>query len=117
MKKFKTVDAYIKSAPEEIQSKLWKIRDLIMNIAPEAKEIMSYGMPYYSYKGRLAYFGYFKDHVSFFAMNGVNDDFKSEVEKYRTGKATLQFDLNKPLPLTLIKKLLKATKAKNENKK
>lgn len=88
-----------------------------MAVAPEAKEIMSYGMPYYSYKGRFAYFGYFKDHISFFAMNGVNDDFASKVEKYRTGKATLQFELDKSLPLSLIKKLLKATKIKNENKK
>lgn len=116
MKKFRTVEEYIESAPEEIQPKLHQIRTLIRAVAPEAHEIMSYGMPYYSYHGRFAYFGYFKDHISFFAMNGVADNYKLEVEEYRTGKATLRFDLDRPLPLGLIKKLLKATKVKNEGK-
>lgn len=116
MKKVKNIEDYIDSAPENVKSKLLDIKRLIKKIVPEAEEKISYDMPYFSYKGRLAYFAYFKDHISFFAMNGVLEDYEKEVKKYKTGKATLRFDLNEDLPLKLIKKLVSATYKKNKAK-
>ncbi len=74
-------------------------------------------MPYYGYKGRLAYFAYFKDHLSLFVMHGVLDDYKNEVKDLRTGAATLRFALDQRLPVPLITKLIKATVKKNEEAK
>ncbi len=115
MKKAKDVDEYIANAPKEVQGKLKELRGAIKSVAPEATEKISYGMPNYgSYKRGWASFAYFRDHFSLFITPGVLDDFKSETETIRTGKATLRFSLDKKLPLALIKKLVKATIRKNE---
>ena len=114
MKHTGNVDEYIENAPNEVQKKLKEIRVVIKSVAPEAKEKISYGMPYYGYKGRLAYFAYFKNHIGLYVMHGVLDDFKDEVKDLRFGKATIRFDLDKKLPIALIKKLIKATVKKNE---
>ncbi len=117
MKKAKDVDEYIAGAPEELQGKLRELRKVIKSVAPKAEEKISYGMPYYGYLGRLAYFAYFKDHLSFFVMHGVLADFEKEVKDYKTGAATLRFSLDQKVPVALIKKLVKATVKKNEERK
>ncbi len=66
MKTAKNVDEYIANAPEELQSKLKQLRKVIKDSAPEALEKISYGMPYYGYKGRLAYFAYAKEHIGLY---------------------------------------------------
>lgn len=109
MKPVKNVDAYISQAPREVQEKLRELRTTIKSIAPEAVERISYGMPNYgSYKEGWVSFAYFKDHFSLFVTPGVLDDLKDEVKDFRTGKATLRFPLDKKLPISLIKKLVKA---------
>lgn len=117
MKRAKDVDEYIANAPEEVQGKLRELREIIKSSVPDAIEKISYGMPYYGYKGRLAYFAYFKDHLSLFVMHGVLDDYKNEVKDLRTGAATLRFALDQRLPVPLITKLIKATVKKNEEAK
>ncbi len=114
MKKAKDVGEYIANAPRDIQGKLKELRKTIKTVAPKAGEKISYGMPYYGYKGRLAYFAYFKNHIGFYVMHGVLDDFKDEVKDLRTGGATLRLSLDQKLPVSLIKKLIKATVKKNE---
>lgn len=116
MSKIESVDEYIKKAPKEIAEKLSEIRSVIKKTVPDAEEKISYGMPYYSYHGRLAYFAYFKNHISFYAMNGALLEYQKEVEKYKTGRATLQFDLDKKIPLGLLRKLVQFTKLKNSGK-
>lgn len=111
------VDAYIAAAPKESQNKLRKIRKTIKSVAPKAEEKFSYGMPYYSYKGRLAYFAAFKDHVSLFAMPPIVGAGRAELKKYQTGKSTLRFPLDEKLPLTLIRKLVRAGVKRNEARK
>jgi uncharacterized protein YdhG (YjbR/CyaY superfamily) len=113
----KTVAEYIAFAPPEIQAKLKEIRKAIKEVAPEAEEKLSYGMPYYGYKGRFAYFAYAKKHVGLYVMPPVVADHKKELEGYETATATVRFPLDEPLPLPLIKKLLKAGKANNDAKK
>jgi uncharacterized protein YdhG (YjbR/CyaY superfamily) len=114
--KAKNVDAYISAAPKQVQGKLRQIRKIVKSAAPEAEEKISYGMPYYSYKGRLAYFAAFKDHVSLFAMPPVVGELREELRKYQTGKSTIQFPLDQKLPLSLIRMLIEAGVKKNEMK-
>ncbi len=64
--KLRSVDAYIAAAPKEAQSKLRELRAAIRETAPTAEERISYGMPYYAYKGRLAYFAAFKKHIGLY---------------------------------------------------
>lgn len=116
MKKAKTVDEYIDSAPKEVQGKLKEIRSAIKETAPDAQEKLSYGMPYYGYKGRLAYFAHAKDHVGLYVPPPVIQDFKKELESYSMATATVRFPLNKKLPIALIKKLVKARININEAK-
>ena len=108
MKHAKDVDEYIANAPKEIQGKLKEMRDAIKKTAPDALEKISYGMPYYGYKGRLAYFAYYKHHIGLYLTPPVIEDHKTELKGYVTAKATVQFPLDKKLPLALIKKLVKA---------
>src|SRR3989344_1554162 len=116
MKKLPTVSAYIASAPKETQAKLKQIRKIIKSVAPKAEERLSYGMPYYGYKGRLAYFAYAKSHVGLYVMPPTIQEHKKELKNYGTSKETVRFPLNKKLPVGLIKKLIKVGVKRNEKK-
>lgn len=116
MQKPKTVDEYLSRAPAEAKPFLHQIRKIIRSAAPSAQEKISYGMPFYSYKGRLVYFAHAKEHVGVYAMMAAMDALKSEVKPYRTSKATLRFPLDEKLPVALIKKLVKLQMKKNEEK-
>jgi uncharacterized protein YdhG (YjbR/CyaY superfamily) len=113
----KDVDSYIKAAPIESRDKLVQIRKIIKTTAPKADERISYGMPYYDYRGRLAYFAAFKEHVSLFVPTPVIEEHARELEGYKTAKATVRFPIDKPLPVALIKKLIKARIKKNNKGK
>ncbi len=114
MKKPKSVDEYIASAPEEFQGRLKEIRKAIKSVAPKAEEKISYAMPYYGYKGRLAYFSYFKNHIGLYLTPPITEMFKKELKDYETHMATIRFPHDKKLPLVLIKKLVKARVKLNE---
>ncbi len=106
MKKVENIDEYIASAPEDLRVKLQQIRQIVRELAPEATEKLSYGMPYYGLNGRLLYFAYFKGHISLFAMPAAVVKFEKELVGYKTSKGTIQFPLDKRLPLPLIKKIV-----------
>lgn len=111
------VDRYIANAPKEVQGKLQMLRSLISKNAPDAEEKLSYGMPYYGYKGRLAYFAYTKSHIGLYLMPPIVEDHKDELKKYETAKATIRFPLTEDLPVALIEKLLRVGVKNNETKK
>jgi uncharacterized protein YdhG (YjbR/CyaY superfamily) len=113
----KDVDAYIESAPEEVREKLKEIRAAIKKSAPTAVERISYGMPYYDYRGRLAYFAFAKAHIGLYIPPPVIDEHKNELADYDTAKATVRFPLDKKIPVTLIKKLIKTRIEKNNKRK
>jgi uncharacterized protein YdhG (YjbR/CyaY superfamily) len=113
----RSVDDYIASAPEEVQKKLKELRMLIKECAPQAEEKLSYSMPYYGYKGRLAYFAYTKSHIGLYVMPPTIDNFKEELKSYSTAKATIRFPLQEELPIALIKKLIIYGVKSNEAKK
>lgn len=117
-KAFKTVDAYIAGAPRILQGKLRELRLAIRKTAPAAKESVSYGMPYYSYKGRLVYFALAKTHIGLYIPPPILQDYQKELKGYSTSNsATLRFPLDGKLPVALVKKLVKARMKYNELKK
>ena len=113
----KDVDEYVARAPKEAQAKLKELRLAIREVAPIAAERISYGIPYYDYKGRLAYFRFTKTHVGLYIPPPIIEEYKNELADYETAKATIRFPLDKKLPITLIEKLVKARVKKNEDKK
>ncbi len=106
MEKPATVDEYIASFPPEIQRVLQEIRRTIRAAAPEAEEVISYQMPAFKQNGVLVYYAAFKDHVSLFPTGSGVEVFKDELAPYRTSKGTVQFPLDKPLPIDLIKRII-----------
>jgi len=80
MKCAKDVDEYIANAPEEVRGKLQGIRAVIKKAVPDAEERISYGMPYYGYQGRLAYFAYAKGHIGLYVPPPVIEEHKQELK-------------------------------------
>lgn len=117
MKKAKDVDEYIESAPLEVKGRLQEIRSIIKEVTPDALEKISYGMPYYGYKGRLAYFAYAKEHIGLYLTPPIIEEFKDELRYYSISTATIRFPLDEKLPIALIKKLVKARMKMNEEAK
>jgi uncharacterized protein YdhG (YjbR/CyaY superfamily) len=114
MKSWKNVDEYIAGAPKEARPKLEQVRAAIREVAPDATESISYGMPFYSYKGeqgfkgRLVYFGLLKGRIALYMRPQDFEGHMSEVAKYMTTKSALHFPLGETLPVPLIKKLVRA---------
>ena len=115
----KTVDDYLAALPEGQRSTLKKLRTTIKAVAPEAAESISYGIPSFKYKGRpLIHIGAAKHHCAIYGL--VPDAFKHELKQYDTSKGTIRFPADKPLPETLVRKLIKGTGrrgARKENKR
>jgi uncharacterized protein YdhG (YjbR/CyaY superfamily) len=110
-----TVDAYILAAPKEVQAKLREVRAAIKDVAPTAKESISYRIPFYDYKGRLAWFGLYKAHIGLYLRPPVIEEHKKELAKYVTTISAVHFPFDKKLPIPLIKKLVKTRMKKNES--
>ncbi|HCI82340.1 MAG TPA: hypothetical protein DHW02_21915 [Ktedonobacter sp.] len=114
MKSVNTVDDYIAQAPDEVRSRLQELRATIKAAAPDAQERMSYGMPFYEYKGRLVYFQLWKNHIGLYALASEAEEHRSELQGYVAEKGTLRFPLNEQLPLALIEKLVRAKVRRND---
>ena len=111
-----TVTGYIVAAPKQAQAMLKQLRAAIRSAAPQAQEKISYGMPYYGYQGRLAYFAAFRDHVSYFIIpsHSISQTFAHELKRYQTSKSTLRFPIGTKVPTALIKRIVKAQMKQNE---
>jgi uncharacterized protein YdhG (YjbR/CyaY superfamily) len=116
-KRPKDVDEYIARAPKEVQDKLRELRKAVREVAPTAVEHISYGMPYYDYKGRLAWFAIMKTHIGLYLRPPIIEKHKRELAAYKTTKSAIHFPLDKKLPIALMKKLVKARMKKNEAEK
>ncbi len=111
------VDSYIAIQPEKARVALEKLRQTIRAVAPEAEEVISYKMPAFRYQGRLVYFAAFKDHYSLFpASSSLIAKMKDDLKSYKTAAGTLQFSYGKPLPVALVKKIVKARIKENLRK-
>ena len=115
----KDVNKYIAAVPEPARGIAKKIRATILSVVPsDATEGISYGMPVFRHNGMLVYYSAFKNHCSLFPGSGRTIAlFKEELKSYYTSKGTLRFALDKPLPVALIKKIVKARLAENASKK
>lgn len=102
-----TVDEYITQSPKETAELLRKLQTIIQQEAPDALEVMSYGMPAYKFHGMLVYFAAHTKHVGLYPMPSALIKFEKELTSYVTSKSTIQFPFDKPLPVTLIRKILK----------
>ena len=110
----KTVDEYLARVPKEARVTLEKLRQTIRAAAPQAVEVISYQMPMFKHHGMLVGFAAFKDHCSLFPGSGVMEEYQDELKGYKTSKGTIRFTVDKPLPATLVKKLVKARIKHNE---
>jgi uncharacterized protein YdhG (YjbR/CyaY superfamily) len=112
------VDEYLAGVPEPARSTLEKIRAAIRSAAPPtATEVISYGVPAFKYKGILVWFAAFSNHCSLFPTASVIEAFKSELKGFQISKGTIQFLTDKPLPVALVKKMVRARVMQQENKK
>ncbi len=101
------VDEYIASFPQKAQKYLKQMRAIVIKAAPNAEEKLSYQMPYYKYHGRLVYFAAHTNHLGLYPMAAGIERFKKELADYTTGKGSVQFPFDKPLPVALITKIIK----------
>ena len=110
-----SVEDYLAALPEESRAALEKLRKTIKAAAPNATETIAYGMPAYRDHGRfLVSYAAYKDHCSLFpASQGVREALGEELTPYFTGKGTIRFHADKPLPTALVKKLVKVRLGEN----
>ncbi len=113
----KTVDEYIAVAAPNVKEHLIQLRIAVIQAAPEAQEGISYEMPVYKQNGVIVYFGGFTKHVSLFPGPEAIVKFKEELIDYKTSNGTIQFSINKKIPVTLVKKIVKFRLKENLAKK
>jgi uncharacterized protein YdhG (YjbR/CyaY superfamily) len=100
-----TIDEYINAAPKEAQEKLREIRDILKKVAPNATESLKWNTPVFEENRILFAYAAFKSHMNFMPTPSALEPFKEELAEYKTGKGTIQFPYDKPLPKTLIQKI------------
>ncbi|MEO5944627.1 MAG: DUF1801 domain-containing protein [Ferruginibacter sp.] len=101
------IDKYIKSFPKTTQILLQEVRTYILNAAPAAEEIISYKMPAYRQNGILVYFAGYANHIGFYPGAAAIKKFGKQISGYKNAKGSVQFPLDKPLPLALITSIVK----------
>jgi len=106
-KKSENIDGYIAAFPTAVQTQLKQIRSLVRAAAPEAQETIKYGMPTFTLSGNLVFFAAFKNHIGFYALPSGNAAFQKELSVYKTGKGSIQFPIDQPLPADLITRIVK----------
>jgi uncharacterized protein YdhG (YjbR/CyaY superfamily) len=101
------VDEYIAAFPRETASMLLQLRETIRAVAPDAEEAISYAMPAYKLNGMLVYFAGYAKHIGFYPGAGGIAVFKDELSAYKWAKGSVQFPLDRPLPIKLITRIVK----------
>lgn len=104
--KSKDIDDYISRFPAEIQKLLQIFRKTIHDAAPDAVEAISYQMPTFKLNGNLVHFAAFEKHIGFYPIPTGIEAFKAELSAYKTGKGSVQFPLDQPMPLDLIRRIV-----------
>jgi len=101
-----TIDAYIADCPKDVREKLELIRATIQKAAPEATEAIKYAIPTFVLHGNLVHFAAFKNHIGFYPAPTGLEAFKEALSVYKTGKGSVQFPLDQPMPLDLITRIV-----------
>ena len=103
---FTTIDEYIAGFPPDVQAILQQIRTTIREAAPDAQEKISYQMPTFALKGNLVHFAAYENHIGFYPAPTGIEAFSEELAVYQTGKGTLRFPLDEPMPFDLIRRIV-----------
>ena len=111
-----STDEYIAACPKDIQKILEEIRATIKAAAPEATEKISYGMPTFFLNGNLVHFAAHKNHIGFYPAPQGIEEFKKELSAYESSKGAVRFPLDKPIPYSLITRIVKFRVKKNQAK-
>jgi uncharacterized protein YdhG (YjbR/CyaY superfamily) len=113
---YTSIDEYIAFFPKDIQKILEEIRATIKAAAPGAKEKISYQIPTFDLNGNLVHFAAFKNHIGFYPTPSGIQAFKNELSVYESAKGSVQFPLDKPIPLKLVSRIVKFRVAENLKK-
>lgn len=114
--RIKDFDSYLALQPERVKAKLVSLHQAIKTAAPEAEEVISYSMPAFKYHGMLVWIGAHTNHVGLYPRASGIEAFKKELSVYKFAKGSVQFPLDKPLPLKLITKIVKFRVKENLSK-
>jgi len=116
-KQFKTIDEYINLFPDEVRTILNQIRQTIREAAPEAEETINYQMPTFTLHGNLVHFAAFKNHIGFYPTPTGIEAFKEELSPYKGAKGSVQFPIDQPMPLPLIRRIVEYRVKQNSERK
>jgi len=106
--KFSTVEEYFSSLPKNVKIQMQGLRNIIIEEAPQAEEVISYNMPAFKLNRILLYYAAHKEHIGLYPGNAkLIELFKDELKDYNTSKGTIQFPFDKPLPVSLIRKIVR----------
>lgn len=103
----KNIDEYIADFPDDVQASMEKVRAAIRKAAPRADEAIKYQIPTFVLNGNLIHFAGYKNHIGLYPGSRAIEEFKDELSGYTTSKGTVQFPLDKPVPVGLINKITK----------
>jgi uncharacterized protein YdhG (YjbR/CyaY superfamily) len=106
-RQFNGIDEYIATFPNDVQGKLEGLRSAIKEAAPEAEEVISYGMPAFKMNRVLVYFAAYKSHIGFYPTASGISAFKDELSRYKQSKGAVQFPIEEPVPLDLVRRMVK----------
>ena len=116
-KKPETIDRYLENVRADHRKTLQKLRQTIQIAAPKAEECISYGIPAFRLNGRsLVFFGAWRGHCAFYPGSAATlKNFRNELRNFQTSKGTIRFSPDKPLPVALVKRLVKTRIAENND--
>lgn len=100
-------DAYISAFMPEVQVMLQKLRATIQAALPDAEETIAYGMPAFRQRVNIVYYAGYKNHIGFYPSSAPIAHFAEDLKGFKTSKGAIQFPLDKPLPVTLIRRMVK----------
>jgi len=110
------IDEYISGFPNNTQQILQQVRATIRKAAPKAEEVISYQMPAFKFYGMLVFFAAYKNHIGFYPTSSGINAFKKELSAYKGAKGSVQFPIDKPMPLNLITRIVKFRVKENLDK-
>jgi uncharacterized protein YdhG (YjbR/CyaY superfamily) len=117
MAAFKTMDEYIDTFPKDVRRILNELRRTIKEAAPEAEETINYQIPTFTLNGNLVHFAAFENHIGFYPTPSGMEAFKQELSEYKGAKGSVQFPINEPLPLPLIRRIVEYRVKENLERK
>ena len=117
MAAYRTIDEYINMFPEDVRTILKELRQTIREVAPEAQETINYQIPTFTLNGNLVHFAAFPNHIGFYPTPSGMEAFKKELSGYKGAKGSVQFPVNEPLPLPLIRRIVEYRVKENMERK